>query len=188
MEKHIQQRSGTRESKLGSKTMKIALILLTLVSASSCFLLGDDEVFLLPRGYAGRVLVLLNQQKGEAILYGDRKQRVYEIPDDGILRTQFTPNTASHHPNKYFYVENAQKTEIPYVNDPRQLKSDSIQICCFSFGRGGKSPNVNDIVVEYYEFYVGTKSDIEKAKSNNKTDPVDLVPPFEQVSPTPMRY
>jgi len=161
--------------------MKISTLILLAVlaglSTSSCFL-GDDEIFLLPKGHRGLVLVILNQHNGEKIRYEDTKKRVYEIPENGILKTQFTPNTDSHHPDKYFYVENEQRIEIPYVDDPRQLRDDTIQVCCFSFGRAGKAPNVNNILAEYYEFYVGTKADIDKAmEKSNKIDPADLVEP-----------
>ncbi|MFL5809381.1 MAG: DUF6843 domain-containing protein [Flavisolibacter sp.] len=44
--------------------------------------------FLIPKGYAGRVAVVFEQKQGEKPRYANGR-RIYEIPGNGILLTQF---------------------------------------------------------------------------------------------------
>jgi len=131
-------------------------------------------MYILPKGYRGLVLVIYNQQSGKPAKYIDGK-RVFEIPGDGILKTQFSPNRDWHRPDTYFYVENGKMIEIPYI-EHRDLKGDPIHVCCFSSGKADKRPNDNSI--DYDEFYVGTKSEIEKAMEKaHKMKIADLIEP-----------
>ncbi len=66
--------------------------------------------------------------------------------------------------------------EIPYALDPRRLKEDTIQVCCLSSGKTGKS--ANDFSIEYDRFDVGTKAEIDKASENaDKIKISDLAEP-----------
>ncbi|MGB7070289.1 MAG: hypothetical protein WBD22_12410 [Pyrinomonadaceae bacterium] len=111
---------------------------------------GDDEIFILPEGYIGFVLILHDQKNGEPGKYESGK-RVYEIPSNGILKTQFSLNTGWHSPGKYFYKQNGKLTEIPYLFDDRDIEarraiSSKIHICCPSNGVAGKDPSGPSIV------------------------------------------
>jgi hypothetical protein len=129
-------------------------------------------MYVLPKGYTGWVLIIFNQPNGQRTKYENGK-RVYEIPEDGILRTQFAPNRDWHLPNKFFYTENGKMIEIPEF-DYKDLKIDSIQACCLSSGKTAKTPNDNWI--EFDDFYVGTKTQIDEAsKKANKTKIADLI-------------
>lgn len=65
--------------------------------------------------------------------------------------------------------------EIP-ESDYKNLKSDSIQACCMSSGKTARTSNDNWI--EFDEFFVGTKVQIDQAREKaNKTKITDLVEP-----------
>jgi hypothetical protein len=159
-------------------SMKIpaTIILLGLLGVSAYFWrqnAGEDQIFVLPKGYSGVVTVLFNREDGQPVKYEEGK-RVYEIPQNGILKTQFTKNTGWHNPDKYFYTENGNIIDVPYVLDYKELKSNNYQVCCFSTGKAGK--NTSGISVEFAQFYVGTKEEIDSAaEKNEKINPADLI-------------
>ena len=63
------------------------LCLLTL-SANSCTNTGESEIIVAPSGFTGRMLIIFNQKHGAPVEYYGNA-RVYQIPRDGILKTQF---------------------------------------------------------------------------------------------------
>jgi hypothetical protein len=68
--------------------------------------------FLIPKGYSGRTAVVFEQKQGERPKY-EGGRRIYEIPDNGILLTQFK---AEHGfvDYRYFLVDkNGNKTLLP---------------------------------------------------------------------------
>ena len=63
--------------------------LLTIVFILQCSCQNrESEIFILPENYNGYVLVIFNQKDGEEPKYFEGK-RLYIIPDNGILKTQF---------------------------------------------------------------------------------------------------
>jgi hypothetical protein len=140
--------------------------------------IGDDEIFILPDGYTGVVLILHGQKHGEPKKYENGK-RVYEIPSNGILKTQFSLNTGWHTPGKYFYKDNGKLTELPYLFDDRDVEArrviaSKIHICCPSNGVAGKDPTGPSVV--YEQFYVGTDEQIlEASEKREKINPADLI-------------
>ena len=157
------------------KVLALLLVWMVLLLGMNSCLLGQDQIFLLPNGYKGVVIVIYNQQNGQPPKYLQGK-RVYEIPEDGVLKTQFAPNNSWRRPDKFFYLADGKMTEIPYVINTRELREDAVQTCCLSSGKTGKA--VNDWSIEYDQFDVGTKSDIEKASEKaNKIRIGDLIGP-----------
>ncbi len=68
--------------------------------------------FLIPNGYSGRAAVVFEQKQGEEPKY-ENGRRIYKIPDNGILLTQFK---AEHGfvDYRYFLVDsNGGKTLLP---------------------------------------------------------------------------
>ena len=55
----------------------------------ACVQKGERSVYILPKDYAGFVIVLYNQSDGVGEKYNDDK-RLYEIPASGILKTKFS--------------------------------------------------------------------------------------------------
>ena len=72
--------------------MRAEIILSVILSF---MLLGCDtseqEIIIAPRDYTGYIIVLFNQEDGNQVRY-EGKKRVYEIPSDGILKTQSSTN------------------------------------------------------------------------------------------------
>lgn len=72
----------------------------------------EPEDYLLPEGFKGRATVIFNQKEGVPTKY-ENGRRIYEIPANGILLTQFKDQygIVNHH---YFYIENnGKKTALP---------------------------------------------------------------------------
>ena len=97
---------------------------------SSCGQKAEPETYLIPSNYEGRVEILFNQngvpyhdtnEYGRDTVYTLQKgmppkhengRRVYEIPSDGILLTQFAPNPGFID-TKYFSVDsNGRRTPL----------------------------------------------------------------------------
>ena len=114
---------------------------------NSCNQKAEPETYLLPKGFTGRVNIILNQKEGSPIKYED-KRRVYEIPADGILLTQFTINDGFID-RKYYYVDSVgNRTNVPiykYVhNDDGTIKwqiKDSNEVGVFLDGTSGQYGN-----------------------------------------------
>ncbi|MGB7070288.1 MAG: hypothetical protein WBD22_12405 [Pyrinomonadaceae bacterium] len=141
--------------------------------------IGDDEIFVLPEGYRGVVLIFYDQKEGEPKKY-ERGKRVYKIPRSGILKTQFSHDEGWQHFGEYFYDGNGQLARIPYVRDGRDTESNraigfnEIYACCSSVGQS-YSDNSNRSVV-FGQFYVGTKEEIKMAgEQREKINPIDLL-------------
>ncbi|OJW85069.1 MAG: hypothetical protein BGO69_01770 [Bacteroidetes bacterium 46-16] len=58
---------------------------------------------MIARGFTGRVNIIFNQKDGSPVKY-DNKARVYDIPSNGLLLTQFTKNDGYIN-RKYFLKE-----------------------------------------------------------------------------------
>lgn len=50
---------------------------------------GEDEIFVLPDNFEGAVIVLYNEKNGQPEKYDKKGNRVYTIPENGILKTKF---------------------------------------------------------------------------------------------------
>jgi len=51
----------------------------------------EKEIYLLPEGFRGKLIVYFDQPDGQEILYED-SIRIYHIPPSGFLKTQFPKN------------------------------------------------------------------------------------------------
>lgn len=67
--------------------MKSMLTVILLFAFSSCRNI-TYETILIPEGYTGDVIIIFNQ-KGKEKRKFEGKHKVYEIPKDGILLTEF---------------------------------------------------------------------------------------------------
>lgn len=93
---------------------KIAYYLILLLTITSCAQEAEDTIRLIPDGYEGAVLIIFNQEDGTPKEYEDGK-RVYRIPDDGVLKTQFEPNSGIQKHQFYYVKDNGDRTEIPFI-------------------------------------------------------------------------
>src|ERR1700752_1549026 len=121
----------------------IAIQLYFLVQiTSSCYQKAEPETYLIPSNYIGEVNIFFNQsgvpmkyenehnkdtiytsQIGKPIKY-ENGRRVYEIPDNGILLTQFEKNDGFIDRQYYVVDERGKRTALP-VFEFKHFKKDS---------------------------------------------------------------
>lgn len=140
--------------------IKILVIVILAQSLSSCQT-GEQEIVIVPTDYTGYIVIIHNQEHGNPIRY-EGKKRVYEIPQSGILRTQFSGNYGWVGLTEFYYESIAQEKQIPFKVDADSLPSDSIVAFGGSTGKANKDLEGKE-TVEFKLFYVGTKEQIDKA-------------------------
>lgn len=143
--------------------MKITLFLIYLylivLILSGCTS-GEEEEYLLPEGYVGTVYIIFDQKTGIPPKY-DEGKRLYEIPANGILRTQFNTNEGWHGIPIYYYIDSYnKKLPITFQLENKNIKKDSLQVCCIQNGNGYKESNE---IVKYERFFIGNQSQIDSA-------------------------
>lgn len=151
---------------------KIAYCLLFLLTVTSCAQQAENTIRLIPQGYEGPVLIIFNQKDGTPTEYeGDK--RVYRIPKNGVLRSQFEPNFGVQN-HQFFYVNSKdERTEIPFIavrskEDFNELK-DSTKVYAYSEKALGKiekyDPDTKEllyIIQPARTFFVGSVKDVDK--------------------------
>lgn len=134
----------------------------------SLLLLGCDnaenEAFILPKNYTGYILIIFNQSNGSLPKY-DGKKRVYEVPVSGILRTSFTKNDGWTDFPQFYYEKIRQSNQIAFKTELEKLPTDTTVAFGGTSGSVKKSEKSEERI-EFVEFYVGTKSQIELAKED----------------------
>jgi hypothetical protein len=79
----------------------------------------EREVYLLPPGFHGRIIVFFNQMDGAAQEF-DSGARVYRIPESGYLKSRFAKNGGcmNNHRIRFFYADSTgQRTPLIYFLD-----------------------------------------------------------------------
>jgi hypothetical protein len=90
--------------------MLFTLVISTIFFNLACKQLIIQPVnYLIPAGYMGNIYIFHNVPDG-APLRQEGFTRIYEIPADGILRSQ-APNITGATSNEYFYVTTDGKRE-----------------------------------------------------------------------------
>ncbi len=156
------------------------MILKMILSLILSFLLlgcdtGEREIIIVPRNYSGCIVVIFNQEDGQPIKYL-KKKRVYEIPRDGVLKTQFNFNDGwSDYPEFFFEAVN-QENRIPssILSEIEELPIDTIVGFLGSTGSIRKT-DYNEERVWFAKYYIGTRFDIIRAKEEDNLDILKLL-------------
>jgi hypothetical protein len=87
---------------------------------------AEPETHLIPKGYKGYVIIIFDEKNGVPEKY-ENGSRVYEIPSDGVLRTQFKKQKGWIAPGKvnYYYYDNNERQKIEYLQSTQGVKDDS---------------------------------------------------------------
>ena len=165
--------------------MKVFVLLFGLISLAgvSCGQMADPEIHLIPAGYVGNIYIFHNVPDGAPPKYEGRA-RVYEIPKDGILRSQTPLNEGWMFTPQYFYVTPDGKREKitgywpTSIHDTPENRADKTigiffprmggTISGFTLKPDGTRIPEFTCDIRYDEYYVGTKlfllshSDLEK--------------------------
>lgn len=134
---------------------------LVVVLSAFFWTLGRSEPLLykIPDGYAGPILVVLDQSDGEPRTYEDGK-RVYRIPSNGVLLSQFSPDRQGS--LEYWYVDEqgqpvSEILEAQVCGNRRKFAGDPVVSCSL-----GGSDIINGKQVPYHSLHVvGPQSDLD---------------------------
>ncbi len=155
---------------LNSKIAKrsYAILYLTVLMFNGCINVPLGEDYLLPQGFKGRATVIFNQKNGLSEKYKDGR-RVYEIPSNGILLTQFKPvyGIIDHH---YYMDSNGRKQTLPIYDHnqdgiTRLLIKDSTQTGVFLDGTVGQYAGNDD--APFQLFIVSPPNKLNSIESDN---------------------
>jgi len=165
--------------------LKVFLLLIALVFASSSSgqVLSEPEIHLIPMGFMGYIYIFHNVPDGQP-LKREGRARVYEIPKDGILRSQSPLNPGWGSPPQYFYVTpDGKREKIPgywptSIHDTPENRADKTvgifnpttgSLSAIQINSDGTSSPIGPTCdVRFEEYFVGTKvflitsSDLEK--------------------------
>jgi hypothetical protein len=144
--------------------MKAMFNLIWIISllqfTTSCKQQPEAETYLIPVGFKGKVNVIFNQPKGDAMKY-DNGRRLYEIPINGILLTQFKDEEGVVN-HQYYYVDSVG-TRQPltiFLQEDKNSSNDTTGV--FRDGTVGVYGNSdNPKSLSYQEFYITSNKDFE---------------------------
>ena len=139
------------------RTLLIFVILSFMLSGCDS---GKQEIIIAPKDFKGYVLIIFNQKDGKPTQY-EGKKRVYEIPQNGILRTQFTGNYGSVGFAEYYYEKIISENKLPSFVEIEKTPINTVVGFRGATGTVKKSADSEEWI-EFVEFYIGTKSDIEQ--------------------------
>ncbi len=98
----------------------------------------EEEVnskFIVPEGFTGYVVVVYNPDMQQAMQSGEMGKRIFEIPNDGLLETDFTADPVTFATQKYgFYYRKYNENELVRlplinrsINSPIMIQTTFIQ-------------------------------------------------------------
>jgi hypothetical protein len=132
---------------------------------------GEQEIIVAPKGYKGYIVIIFNQKDGQPAKY-EGKKRVYEIPQSGILKTQFTANYGWREFAEYYYGKIASENRLPSFAKIEKVPADTVGGFMGANGNANKDYEGKE-TVEYSLYYIGTRSDIERTQE--QAEKLDIV-------------
>lgn len=87
--------------------------------------MGEDEIYRIPDNYSGGVIVLFDVENGKEEKYNEKNVRVYEIPENGVLKTKFKLQDGKFSEIKYFYKSGK---ELRYLRPSDRVWEDTINV------------------------------------------------------------
>jgi hypothetical protein len=144
------------------------------MNITGCYNNPEPETYLIPKGFRGRVSIIFNQKDGAPIRY-ENGRRIYEIPSNGILLTQFKDEYGIIN-HEYYYVDSfGSRYGLPIYQDEHKndgtitpVVKNMNEIGIFLDGTTGVYGNTDDIrSVKWQEFIVTNYT------SYNRLEPLD---------------
>jgi hypothetical protein len=120
----------------------------------------EEEIFILPKDYRGYIIIIYNQVNGTSKKYEGSK-RVYQIPENGILKTQFSTNDGWRTSPEFYYEKINSSTSLLFVTELEKVPNDKVVACGGTAGSVKKNEFADDRIM-FVEYYVGTKEQIKK--------------------------
>lgn len=138
--------------------MKILSVLLIVCQLLGCDQ-GEGTIIVVPKGYTGYVMIIYDQVNGAEPIYENGK-RVYRVPESGILKTKFSPNSGWTEFPEFYYEKISATNKIPYKFDPKTLPADSIVAFGGAAGSINKDPKGKE-VIKLLTYHIGNKAQID---------------------------
>ena len=135
---------------------------------TGCNQKAEPETYLIPANFTGKVNILFNKEGGAGKEY-DGKRRLYKIPSDGILVTQFNVNDGFID-REYYTVDSAGRRirlEVYMLDNSKRdtaeyVVSDKNKKGIFEDGTSGQYGNTGDNKsVQYQEFIVSSLNQLD---------------------------
>jgi hypothetical protein len=176
------QRNGANKKKRVMMKKWIKIILGSLLSLVVIVIVWEwiylkstttKEVFILPEGFKGVVLIAYEQQDGIDNTREDGGL-MYRIPRSGVLKMK--RQSAATLTQSRYYFENRQekRTEFYYCFDPNVMKRNKNKI--FAFGGSTREFENNGEKVKLTIFFIGTEKDRDSlSKIDEKMNPIEIL-------------
>jgi hypothetical protein len=150
------------QARRGSKMKSSFVIVLSLLVAFLGCARTEPEIVIVPRGYTGYVTVIFGQKAGSEASYQDG-WRVYVIPQNGVLLTQFAHNVGWGEWPKFYYENTSPENKIRGSIALEDVPLDTVR------GMAGPSGSVlvradPEEYVIFSQYFIGTRPQIEKAR------------------------
>jgi hypothetical protein len=117
------------------------LLIFNLFIFQGCLQNAEDSIFLVTEGFEGNIIIVFHEKNGAKPEY-QNGVRVYRIPKNGVLKTQFTPNYGTRRMDQfYFYNGGSQGHKIPYLlslSDTSRYKKNETIIFNKETGKSGE--------------------------------------------------
>jgi hypothetical protein len=125
---------------------------------------ADPEIHLIPEGYTGEVTIVFNAPDGASFDVEDGA-RLYRIPVNGILFTQFPVNYGMDRSRKFFLVtpygdrhEIHDPGESTLRDTPENRANPRVEI--FSSTRNFIQAGIRSCEIQYEQYFVGTRAQL----------------------------
>lgn len=134
---------------------------------TSCSKTGEDSILLIPKGFQGTLVIIFNQGYGASKEYNNQGERVYRIPNSGVLKTNFAPNRGTSLLSLYSYSKNNSLEKLPIIYTFDELNKLSNQVVGYNPRIGAKVERYtqSDVLIKTYPPYldliVGSMSSID---------------------------
>ena len=160
------------------KPLVMIALLITCQGLAGCERFREPEIFLIPENYRSEVYIIYDQPCSAAVEY-EGNRRVYRIPENGILLTEFKYDRGTMN-QQYFLVDSTGKRKKLFVlrhddnprltKNPRQPMPDEVVI-----GNGGSGGRMEkDILFQkfrviHYDRDNDTKAEFRKEWARDST-------------------
>ena len=132
----------------------------------------ESNTFLIPVGFKGKVIIIFEQKNGTPTKY-EKGRRIYDIPNDGILLTQFKLAYGLNDSKFYYKDSMDNRVQLTDFNNAEESKlSNTVGIFASGttgvYGNSGSSTSVTFLAfnVSNYEYLdsISNKVYIDKFK------------------------
>lgn len=112
---------------------------------------ASNDIFLIPQDYRGQVLILYGQENGQPKEF-EKLWRVYRIPENGTLKTQFKlkGNYINNSGSKYYFVDKNGNRELikQYCEFCEDRDTTTVQVIFGSLGSSSSGATFQDFFIE----------------------------------------